>query len=68
MKYLLLSLLLLSCQGCTLLSLFGVSGNKPEVQPCSHESNVATIAAAKRAGCKRYKIDRDETLKTCTFH
>lgn len=66
MKYLILLVLLLCIQGCTLLSMFnGWSGKD---RPCSKETIAQAIRAAQKAGCKRYTIEKDHDLETCAFH
>jgi hypothetical protein len=57
-------LLALSCAGCG-----GFGGKKPEPKQisCDQASIDRQIITASKAGCKKYRIDRDEQFQTCSF-
>lgn len=56
--------LLWKCTGCALLP-----DEKPPapVISCDQASVDRQIMVASKAGCKRYKIEKDEMFQTCSF-
>lgn len=62
--YVVLILLLWSCSSC---SVFAPKPPPPVPVSCDQLSIDRTIFSARKAGCKRYKVEKDEFLQTCTF-
>lgn len=58
-----LILLALLCVGCE----FGGKKPEPKQISCDQASIDRQIIVASKAGCKRYKIEKDEMFQTCSF-
>lgn len=59
-------IMLTTCTGCALMALMS-GDDEPVRMPCDQVSMDLQILAARKAGCKRYKIEKDEQFKICTF-
>lgn len=63
--YVVLILMLWSCSSC---SVFDSKPPPPPPAPsCDQAAIDRQVLAARKAGCMRYKIEKDEMFKTCTF-